>query len=212
MKLSIIIPVYNVEAYLLRCLESCVNQDVPLGEYEIIIINDGSTDGSLKVAESFVVQHPHVTLISQPNGGLSAARNMGLRSAKGDYIWFVDSDDWITKDCLKGLSGRLWKDSVDILGVCKANVLEDHVYEHYFYNEELEEMVLSGKEVLLKGYLKNVCSPYAIYNRLFLLNNAIFFYEGVFHEDSEFTPRAYYFARKVGFYNRICYKNITRRF
>lgn len=98
-KLSIIIPVYNVELYIEKCLQSCLSQDIPYDEYEIIVVNDGSPDGSLAIAESIAKTTTNMTIISQKNGGLSAARNTGMSVAKGEYIWFVDSDDWIeTKD------------------------------------------------------------------------------------------------------------------
>ena len=100
MKLSIVIPVYNVEKYVNRCLLSVLNQKVSSNEYEIVIVNDGSTDSSLSIVEEMIESYNNVILVSQENAGLSAARNRGLLLAKGDYIWFVDSDDWIDDDSL----------------------------------------------------------------------------------------------------------------
>ncbi len=93
MRLSVIVPVYNVEKTLRRCITSIVRQNVK--DMEIIMVNDGSTDGSLAVAEYIAREYDCVTLISQENGGLSSARNTGIEACKGDYITFVDSDDWL---------------------------------------------------------------------------------------------------------------------
>ena len=98
--LSIIIPVYNVERYLAECLDSCLEQDIPHDDYEIICVNDGSTDGSAAILERYAGENPNIQVITQPNGGISAARNTGLDAANGEYIWFVDSDDFIQKNCL----------------------------------------------------------------------------------------------------------------
>ena len=103
MRISIIIPVYNTEAWLPRCLESIVAQSLPEKDYEILIVNDGSTDGSETVAAEFAAGRPNCRVLSQPNSGLSAARNAGLAAAGGDYIWFVDSDDRIAPDCLSAI-------------------------------------------------------------------------------------------------------------
>ena len=101
MKLSVIIPVYNVAPYIAKCLESIYFQDVDKGDYEIIIVNDGSTDNSLSIVKKTIVNWENVKLIDQSNGGLSCARNSGLDCAIGDYVWFVDSDDWIESNSLK---------------------------------------------------------------------------------------------------------------
>ena len=93
MRISVIVPVYNVEKTLRRCIASIVRQNVD--SMEIIMVNDGSTDGSLGVAEDIIKEHDCVTLISQKNGGLSDARNTGIEACTGDYITFVDSDDWL---------------------------------------------------------------------------------------------------------------------
>ena len=104
MKLSIVIPMYGVEKYIEKCLMSCINQDVNLGQdYEIICINAGSKDKSAEIAKQIAVDYEGVQVIDQENGGLSVARNNGLRMAKGDYVWFVDSDDWIEENCISSI-------------------------------------------------------------------------------------------------------------
>ena len=113
--LSFIVPVYNVEQYLEECLDSLLNQDVPHEEYEIICINDGSTDSSSAILEDYANKNPNIRVIHQENGGVSAARNMGLDIAKGEYIWFVDSDDIITHDALRNLHKTVMDGKADIV-------------------------------------------------------------------------------------------------
>ena len=101
MILSIIVPVYNVEKYLEKCVRSTQVQDVPSSEYEVIMINDGSPDNSLAIAERLAAELPNVKVFSQKNQGLSAARNSGMTYAKGDYYMFLDSDDLLAANCLQ---------------------------------------------------------------------------------------------------------------
>ena len=105
-QLSIVIPIYNVEKYLYTCLLSIMTQDIPLTDYEVILINDGSSDGSLVIAERFAAQYSNIRLISQENRGLSGARNRGIEEAQGEYIWFIDSDDYIEIDCISVLDRK----------------------------------------------------------------------------------------------------------
>ena len=121
--LSIIIPVYNVEKYLAECLDSCLEQDIPHDDYEIICVNDGSTDGSAEILERYAREHSNVRVITQPNGGISAARNTGLDAAVGEYIWFVDSDDFIRKNCLAYLRRAVTETTADKhqFGYCGVN-------------------------------------------------------------------------------------------
>ena len=98
-KFSIIVPVYNVESYLAKCLDSILCQSYK--DYEIIAINDGSTDNSSKILKEYVDKYDNIIVINQENQGLSQARNNGVKEAKGEYIIFADSDDFIEKDLLK---------------------------------------------------------------------------------------------------------------
>lgn len=107
LKLSIIIPVYNTEKYVGECLDSCLEQDIPRNEYEIICVDDGSTDGSRKVLATYSEKYSNIHVYSQKNQGVSAARNGGISVAQGKYIWFVDSDDYIAVNCLKILLGAM---------------------------------------------------------------------------------------------------------
>ena len=97
MKLSIIVPVYNAEKYLHRCVDSLLAQDLNSEEYEIILVDDGSTDDSPKICDEYSEKYSQIKTIHKVNGGVSSARNVALDVTKGEYICFVDSDDWIKK-------------------------------------------------------------------------------------------------------------------
>ena len=214
MKLSIIIPMYNVELYIERCLMSCLKQDIPYEEYEIVVVNDGSPDGSLQIAERIAKDHNNITIISQPNGGLSAARNTGLSVAKGDYVWFVDSDDWIKENCFGRLLEQLYNQNLEALAICAANHVEEKDIRRFSFQEN---EVIKGVDAMLKGKCV-CCAPFTIYKRDFLKDNDLSFYKGIFHEDNEFTYRAYYFLERLGYTNEILYfvyqnpNSITRSF
>lgn len=205
---------YNVELYIERCLMSCLKQDVPYGDYEIIVVNDGSPDGSLQIAERIAKDYNNITILSQPNGGLSAARNTGLSVAKGDYVWFVDSDDWIKENCLGKLLECLYHDNLDALAICAAYHIDGKDVRRFsFQGNE----IIKGADAMLKGKCV-CCAQFTIYKREFLKNNDLLFYKGIFHEDNEFTYRAYYFLERLGYTNEIFYftfqnpNSITRTF
>ena len=100
-RISIVIPVYNLEKYIADAINSCLEQDIPYDEYEIICVDDGSKDGSVEIIHELQSKHPNIILYSQPNLGVSAARNKGLEIASGKCIWFLDGDDMILPNCLK---------------------------------------------------------------------------------------------------------------
>ena len=95
MFLSFIVPVYNVEKYLGECLDSLLDQDIDQSDYEIVCVNDGSTDGSPEILAGYAQRHPNIRVVTKENGGLPAARNTGVDHSRGDYIWHVDSDDFV---------------------------------------------------------------------------------------------------------------------
>lgn len=200
MILSIIIPVYNVEKYVEKCIRSCENQDIPKEDYEVIVVNDGSPDGSLAIVERVAKEYPNIKVISQENGGLSAARNIGMRNAIGEYYMFVDSDDWIAENCLGKLTAKLKDESPDALAICAANVINGEPKRRQSYPDETP---IAGRDLLKSGI--SDCAPFSIWKASFFKANNLEFYLGIFHEDSELTPRAYYLAKKVSFTNDIIY-------
>ena len=110
--ISVIVPIYNVEKYLEKCIESILAQTYT--DYELILVNDGSTDGCYEICQKFSKRDVRIKLINKPNGGLSSARNVGIDNSKGDYITFVDSDDYISKYMLQELYRGLCENEADI--------------------------------------------------------------------------------------------------
>lgn len=204
-KLSIIIPVYNVEQYLEKCLQSCLSQDIPYNEYEIIVVNDGSPDGSLSIAERIAKSVTNITIITQDNGGLSAARNTGMSVAKGEYIWFVDSDDWIETNCLRQLTDTLYNDKLDALVINGVRVINGQNRKNP--PRVFTDNILSGKD-FLKGTMVNCAAVITIYRREILNRYNLTFKQGIFHEDAEFTPRTYYHIERIAIRNYHFYYNL----
>ena len=205
---------YNVEPFIERCVKSCIHQDIPEVEYEIICVNDGSPDKSAEIARTISSKHSNVRVIDRENGGLSAARNTGLRHATGEYIFFVDSDDWIKENCLATIYKECKDKDLDMLRICAANMIGEEARRRFTYKKEGK--VVEGKEFLKNGIV--FCAPFAIYRRKFLLDNDLWFYEGIYHEDNEFSPRVFFKAKRVSSINDIIYfvyqnpNSITRSF
>ena len=103
MKLSIVVPIYKVEPYLRKCVDSLLNQDLPTEDYEIILVDDGSPDCCGEICDEYASKYGNIRVIHRENGGLSAARNSGIEIAQGKYIQFVDSDDYLEPNVLKTL-------------------------------------------------------------------------------------------------------------
>lgn len=177
--LSIIIPFYNVEEYFERCLNSIVSQKVSPNLFEIIAINDGSTDGSLEIAERIAKLQSNMTVVSQENKGQSAARNHGVRLAHGKYIWYVDSDDWIEKGCLGNI----------------VNILEDSDIDLYTFGHKNWFDGKLSSTPHTDGEISLLCVEH-FYKRSFLLNYNISFVEGIYHEDLEYCPRVHFLAKR----------------
>ena len=121
-RISLIVPMYKVEAYLDRCLRSCLSQDIPEEDYEILAVDDQSPDASAAIAASIAASHPCIRVLRQGHAGLSAARNLGLRNACGRYVWFIDSDDRIEENCLGKILETAEKQDLDILRISAADV------------------------------------------------------------------------------------------
>ena len=136
-RLSVIIPLYNLENYITLTLDSCLRQNIPSDEYEIICVNDGSTDKSAEVISEYAKKHHNVKLISQTNAGVSAARNNGMDIASGKYIWFVDGDDMISDNCLADLLYVVESNDLDAF-----NIEMQSISTRDFFNAEKREFVI----------------------------------------------------------------------
>ncbi len=207
MKFSVVIPMYNVEAYLERCLGSFASQaGFSAEDFELILVNDGSTDMTAAVAEQFKKSHNdlNIKVLSQANQGLSRARNAGLECARGEYVWFVDSDDWVAGDALARLDEAVRECAPDVVHFRAANHFSDTDVRIRREPYQGTENVIPGKDVLLK-YDWEYCSTFYLYRRQYLLDAGLCFYPGIFHEDNEFTPRMLYQAVRVRLINDVLY-------
>ena len=111
--ISIIIPVYNVKLYLDNCIQSVIQQSYT--DFECILVDDGSTDGSSEICDQWAEKDNRIIIVHQPNGGVSSARNKGLEQAKGEYICFIDSDDWVDVDYLSAMINNLKEKETDLI-------------------------------------------------------------------------------------------------
>ena len=197
MKFSIVIPVYNVEHYLRECLDSVLSQTY--SDWEAICVNDGSTDGSSVILEEYAAKDSRFRMISQKNAGTAAARNTGLKVAKGDYIFFLDSDDWIENHALQILADNL--NSEDVL--CFSGKRYFEAANTFNPADELTEkqyrrgMDYYNDNALLARDFAFVCVVLRVYNRAFLIQNEIFFDADVSYEDNLWVPIMLYQARSI---------------
>ena len=209
MKLSIIVPVYNVEKYVEKCLNSLCNLET---ENEIIIVNDGSTDSSLKIVEEFKKNHDNenIVIISQENKGLSEARNTGLRKAKGEYVSFIDSDDFVDKKLYEIMVKEVIKDGVDY-GIGKYSYFYENDDKKEYNDNEIKDIIgkfqlnplKKGKEWLKILKKKDKYGPEVwddIYKREFLVKNNLFFKPDRLHEDEIFTLEVFLKAERAKYY------------
>lgn len=207
MKLSIVIPIFGVEKYIEKCLMSCINQRLLLGsDYEIICVNDGTKDRSAIIAKEIAKSYNGVTVLDQENGGLSKARNTGLAHAQGEYIWFVDSDDWITDDCINTINESL---------NCNLDMLQIQ-YQLCYENGDIKpaipcciDGIVSGIYQTVKGGL-DTPAQFTIYRKNFLVENQFKFKVGIYHEDAEFKPRVLLKAQRVASIPNVCYNYLQR--
>lgn len=205
MKLSIIIPIYKVEKYINECLKSIYLQNINESLFEVIAVNDGTPDNSMTIVERYTINHKNLIIINQTNKGLSEARNAGLKYAKGDYVWFVDSDDWLPEKSISILLNHT-NNNYDAIKILirrvkeKDNTFIDEKYNKYLVNKNC----ISGKEYLFED---GVYAPAqsVIYKRLFLQEYHLYFIPNIYHEDAELGMRALYYAKQIYLIKDICY-------
>ena len=192
--LSIIIPIYNVEPYIGRCIESILSQITEsVDSVEVIMVNDGTQDGSMDIVKLQISGSPFVTVINQENKGLSCARNAGLDLAKGKYVWFVDSDDWLLPEAVSRVIDVVRRcDGVDMIA---TRLLHHDEATGRESAENFPSMsARTGREYMFAGNLKGASQRY-ILRRQFLLDNNLRFLPGVYHEDGDFGIRMTYLAQ-----------------
>ena len=205
--LSIIIPMYNAEKYIEECLDSILNSNLPKNLYELVIVNDGSQDKSPEIAQNFEAKYSNVTYLTQENQGQSTARNYGIKTCKGEYVWCVDADDKVISEQLPKIIEALDEyRNLDILAIQLQNVTEEGQYLDIECSQPMLEhnKVLSGVEAILSGYNPSSICALITKKQLFIDNN-IFFVKGITHQDVELTYRLMPCAMKVVFSDIIPY-------
>ena len=198
--LSIVIPVYNVEEYLSQCLESIFFQN--LQNCEVICVNDGSTDSSAVILRRYADKYSQIRIIEQQNKGLSGARNTGLKEAKGEYVFFIDSDDYMLPNVIAKFLNLIKNNDVDIF-IFNA-LIDDNI--HYSQGlEKISNTAMSGCEYVQESYkiMRTFVTPIwlHLYRRAFLAENNLFFTEGLLHEDELFTPVTLLTAQKIQYFH-----------
>lgn len=233
-RLSIIVPIYNVAPYLRKCVDSLLAQDI--SDYEIILVDDGSTDGSGAIADEILNAHSQlpianyqIKVVHQLNAGLSAARNTGIEVARGEYLMFVDSDDYLEPNVLGALMAQMERDNLDVLRYNYQNVNEKgevfqpfkSIKPYFDYRND----VLDG-ETFLNERLGYACYAWAFILRRDLIYShpisniqhhtsniaqRVLFTPGIYFEDTDWTPRMLLKAQRVASTDRIVYNYLWRQ-
>lgn len=194
---SIIVPIYNVENYLRECLDSVKSQTVT--DFECIMVNDGSTDFSGDIATEYTLNDKRFIKLTQENQGLSGARNTGIRNARGQYIVFLDGDDFFKSDALENLNTLIKKDCPDIIISSSIAYYEDSksmiprewtIPEKWSTQGELLDIISNTKNFILAAWCIVVQKEY-------LLKNNLMFYPGLKHEDELWVPQTIIKAAKI---------------
>lgn len=220
MKLSFVVPIYGVELYLRKCVDSLLHQDYD--DYEIILVDDGSQDACPSICDEYASRYENIKVVHRNNGGLSAARNSGIKVARGEYICFVDSDDYWEKNVLGSLMAQIYNNRLDVLRFKWQNVREVgnkredvglyEVYNPYKYdpykNDDYSEVVTNGFD-FLNHRMGGACYAWA-----FILRNEIaqkeLFTEGIYFEDTDWTPRMLLYAHRIASTEMIVYNYLIR--
>ena len=193
-KLSIVVPVYNVEQYVEECIRSLLHPTEM--NYEVVVVNDGTLDHSIDIVRDNI-HDERVRIINKDNGGLSSARNFGIKHAKGEYVWCFDSDDWAETELIPDIISKL--NGLDLLTFNKRfDNYEDREIIH-----QLDRNATTGRELACLPYDHG--APFYIYRKVMLEENRLMFKEGLLHEDSLFTPMVILKSNKVFCYDKPVY-------
>ncbi|WP_226645632.1 glycosyltransferase family 2 protein [Mesobacillus subterraneus] len=198
-KLSIIVPIYNLEDYLEKCVNSILNQTFK--DFELILINDGSFDSSGIICDRYTEKDTRVKVIHCLNGGPSKARNIGLEISRGEYIGFVDGDDWIEHNMYKTLYEACAKDNSDIgiSGLREVDELGNIISEYIPHDVSLTD-------ILRKAYPCN-----KIFKKRLFTENNLFFIEGKYYEDLELIPKLFVMSNKISTIKELSYNYLKRK-
>ena len=200
-RLSFIVPFYDVEPYIEECIRSLYHQDIPKSEYEVICVDDCSPDGSRAIVERLQKEYPTLRLLTHTtNKRQGGARNTGLREAQGIYIWFVDSDDQVCPDVLGSLLNLAEDNELDILqfNYVRSAQKNEGSSEEVGSTQDGETYLFGDKS---PKWSEKVTGPWLqLYRRQFLIDNHLAFIEGVQYEDTDFVIHAFLKAKRVQYY------------
>lgn len=195
MKLSVIIPVYNVEKYVINCINSIIQNNLASSTYEIIVVDDESPDKSVKIIESHFQEVKNIKIISQKNKGLGGARNTGIYAAQGKFILFLDADDYLVPNTLSQIVNQAIATQVEVLEFGAHGVLENGVVCYTLSNSS-NNLIFDGMDYYEKvRYANSACNK--LYSTAFLRNNQLFFEEQLYIEDFEFNTRVFLQAKRM---------------
>ncbi|WP_195436200.1 glycosyltransferase [Streptococcus salivarius] len=193
--LTVVIPVYNVEKYLKRCVESVLVQE--WHNYDILLVDDGSTDSSPQICDDYAKVYDFISVIHKKNGGLSEARNTGILHAKGEYVYFPDSDDWIETDTFLALAEVLESQKFDIISFNREFVKDE---DDAIVSDSLVTQVFEGKDAFVQMLKHSYITGFAndkIYRKSLFIDNNILFPKGKYYEDLGTNYKLFLSAKKV---------------
>lgn len=207
---SIIVPVYNIASYLDECLDSILQQGFK--DYELILIDDGSTDESGKIIDEYKLKYPNIIkVIHQTNSGLSFSRNKGIEEAQGEYIIFIDGDDYISEDCLTSFYTKLNERKVDVLITKITEFFPDEAIKYLDKDFDYNLLDKFNKDNVIDFAFNKAQSTWPavkyIVNRKFMVTTGLKFKENLNHEDIDYTPRLFLFANSFAGVNSHWYNH-----
>ena len=205
--ISVIVPVYNVERYLPMCLESVVLQH--MSSYEVIMVDDGSTDGSGAICAKFAERYPEFKVIHKENGGVAAARNLGIKEAKGEYILFLDSDDFLIPDSMSSLLELAQVNKLDVLGFGYCTVPEDTTVAPSTNTDEQQQIKILCGEEYIAHYNYTAQVWWYLVRRDILIDNNLQLPVGRVLEEAAFNMRLFLMAKRLTQVTTVayCYRN-----
>lgn len=208
MKLSIVIAAYNVELFIEKCIKSCYDERY-IRQYEIIIINDGSTDTTALVAQKLINQIPNLKIINKTNEGLGAARNSGIKEASAEYIWMIDGDDFLKYNSLKTIISILSSQEYDCYAFNYNIVNANYDLISIKYPSEYIKKVLSGSSYY-DQYFQNSYTWQYVFRRELFTNNQLKFQERINMQDTEILPKIMYHTKSVRYIDKVQYNYVQQ--
>ncbi len=212
MRLSIVTTMYNSAKYLPKCVDSLLKQDLLEDDYEIILVNDGSPDNSLELAEQYASRHKNIKVLSHPNKGLAGARNTGLEAAQGEYLCFVDPDDYVHANIYGKLLGMMDEGHLDMLRFNYDMVNEDYQILSKPKGTVIDysRQIMDG-ETFMDERLGYGCFVWSyIYRLSFLRKTGVLFKEGAYFDDANWLPHVCCKAERIDSADFVCYHYLQR--